>query len=65
MNPGLWIFLIAISAIGTFVCGYNSICSIEAAITWESTDARKPAVLWTLGAALSLLALMLTIFGAS
>ena len=64
MNPALWIWLLVITSISTFVCGYNSICNIESATICESVDARKPAILWTIGAAFSLLGVLLTIFSA-
>lgn len=62
MNPGVWLWLIVITTICTLTCGYKSVDRIIDATTYESTSARLPAALWTIGTVLSLFALLLTVF---
>ncbi|MBQ8806451.1 MAG: hypothetical protein IJZ68_08360 [Bacteroidaceae bacterium] len=64
MNPGLWIWLIAVATVSTLVCAYHGINRTVEATTYEATDARLPAILWDTGASVSLLVLLLTIFAA-
>lgn len=64
MNPAIWICLIVIMTISTLECGYKSMSSIQDVTTYKSKNARLPAVLWTAGAGLSLLGLLIVIFSA-
>ena len=64
MYPMVWIALVVTATLVTLLCGSNSIESVENALLYKSASTRRSAVLWTIGAILSLSCLLLVIFSA-
>lgn len=64
MYPMVWIALVVAATLVTLLCGSNSIESVENALLYKSASTRRSAVLWTIGAILSLSCLLLVIFSA-
>lgn len=64
MYPMIWIAMVIAATLVTLLCGGYSIESVENALLYRSVSTKRAAILWTAGAIVSLLCLLLIIFTA-